>query len=104
MLPFGPKNAPALFQQLMWKILGDLPYVFVYLDDILVAAESIDEHAEQLRVVLSRLRNYNLFLNVKKCVFGEKRIHHLGHIIGEGEIRPDPRRSLLCRTRPSRGT
>lgn len=35
-LPFGLKNAPAEFNRLMTQILGDLPYVQIYLDDITV--------------------------------------------------------------------
>jgi hypothetical protein len=96
-LPFGLKNAPAMFQQLMWAILGDLEYVYVYMDDILIASETLEQHAEHVEEVLKRLRERNLYLNVKKCFFGKRRIHHLGHIIGEGEIRPDPEKVAAVR-------
>ena len=42
--PFGLKNAPQDFQRLMDEVLGDLPHVFVYLDDILIAST---DHAQQ---------------------------------------------------------
>jgi len=43
-MPFGLKNAAQMFQRLMDSVLRDLPFVFVYLDDILVASASVEEH------------------------------------------------------------
>ena len=45
--PFGLKNAGQDFQRLMDEILGDIPHVFVYLDDILIASESLEEHLKR---------------------------------------------------------
>ena len=42
--PFGLKNAGQDFQRLMDEILGDISRVFVYIDDILVASESLEQH------------------------------------------------------------
>ncbi|OWZ16093.1 Pol Polyprotein [Phytophthora megakarya] len=50
-LPMGVSTAPDEFQASMDELLGDLPYVRVYLDDILVLSESFEEHMEHLRVV-----------------------------------------------------
>ena len=53
-LSFGLTNAPAVFQREMNKVLADLPFVLVYLDDILVFSNSAEEHAEHLKQVLAR--------------------------------------------------
>ncbi len=55
-LSFGLTNAPAVFQREMNKVLTDLPFVLVYLDDILVFSKSAEQHAEHVRQVLARLR------------------------------------------------
>jgi hypothetical protein len=48
-MPFGLKNAGMTFQGLMDHIFFDLPFSFVYLDDLLVASRSIEEHRRHLR-------------------------------------------------------
>ncbi len=79
----GFRNAPAVFQKTMWGFFGHLDFVYIYLDDILVASDSIDEHAEHLRRVFEIFREKNLFAHIKKSSFG-KRIKHLGLVIGDG--------------------
>ena len=46
--PFGLKNAGQDFQRLMDEILGDIPHVFVYIDDILIASKTLEEHLKDL--------------------------------------------------------
>ena len=48
-MPFGLKNAGATIQKLMDKILGDLDFSFVYLDDILISSGIEEEHCKHLR-------------------------------------------------------
>lgn len=52
-MPFGLCNVPAMFQRLMQKVLAELEWrtCFVYLDDILVASRSFDEHLQHLHEV-----------------------------------------------------
>jgi len=69
-MPFGLRNAGQTFQRLMDEILHDLPHVFVYMDDILVASRSHEEHARDLEIVLTRLSKHGLILNGEKCVLG----------------------------------
>ena len=54
-MPFGLCNAPAAFQRQMNKLFAHLPFVVVYLDDILVFSQNEEEHAAHLRIVLSIL-------------------------------------------------
>ena len=55
-LPFGLKNAPAEFQRIMQSVLGDLNFVKVYLDDIVVHSKTVDDHFSHLEIVLNRLK------------------------------------------------
>ncbi|KAK6059561.1 hypothetical protein COOONC_02808, partial [Cooperia oncophora] len=61
-LPFGLTTAPAKFQRLMDKVLGDLigPEVSVYIDDILIATDSVQRHTEVLHKVLLAFRKAQL--------------------------------------------
>lgn len=89
-MTFGLKNASQSFQRFLDRVLGDLDFVFVYIDDILVASESEEEHAEHLRMVLRRLSEHHLRVNPTKCVFGVPEIEFLGHTINSAGIRPLP--------------
>ena len=68
-LPFGLKNAGMTFQCFMDWVLAGIPFVIVYLDDILVASPSYLEHKNHLRQVLTRLRDHSLVFNFQKCSF-----------------------------------
>ena len=91
-LPFGLNNAPSTFQRLMDRVLARLKWqmCLVYLDDVLVFGKSFEEHQERLECVLKALEEAGLTLNVSKCIFATNVIFHLGHIIDENGIRPDP--------------
>ena len=73
-MPFGLKNAAQAFQRLMDGILRDIPFTFVYLDDILVASSSPEEHADHIRQVLQLLSKNGITVNKKKCVFGKSEL------------------------------
>ena len=86
--PFGLKNAGQDFQRMMDAILGDIPHVFVYLDDILVASPNKAEHLKDLRKVFEILDQNGLTINRKKCVFGKDSLDFLGHFVDSTGIRP----------------
>src|SRR5213078_3120564 len=92
-MPFGLTNAPATFQTLMNDIFRDLLdiCVILYLDDILIYSKNKEEHEQQLRQVLQRLKDHQLYAKLSKCTFFSSSIEYLGHIAdGEG-LRPNPR-------------
>ena len=101
-MPFGLCNAPATFQRLMQVILAGLEWkcCFVYLDDILVASRTFEEHLAHLVEVFSRLRKAGLRLKPKKCAFLRDEVAYLGHIISQEGIRPDPAKVHKVRTFP----
>ena len=89
-MPFGLKNAAQTFQRLMDTVLRDMPFVFVYLDDILVASTSEAEHLSHLRLLFSRLRQHGLIINPAKCQFGRSSMDFLGHHITTAGAVPLP--------------
>ena len=86
-MPFGVKNAPAVFQQLMQAVLHDtLTYATAYMDDIIIYSRSWSEHLQHIRNVLDRLQKANLTVNPAKCVWGGRSMTFLGHQVGEGKM------------------
>jgi len=68
-MSFGLTNAPASFMYLMSSVfmLELDKFVVVFIDDILVYSENEQDHAEHLRVVLTRLREHQLYAKFSKC-------------------------------------
>ena len=91
-MPFGLTNAPATFQRFMNHILQPClgKFALVYIDDIIIYSNTVEEHVEHLKQVLSLLRKYQLRAKKKKCVFFCKQIKFLGSVIGNGGVFPDP--------------
>jgi hypothetical protein len=86
----GDCNAPATFQHMMTNIFRDVIgiNVHVYLDDIFVYSNTIEDH-EAHHIVFERLRNKKLFLKWSKCKLYADKIDCLGHMIDEKGIHPD---------------
>ena len=91
-MPFGLKNAAKSFQRLMDGILRDMPFAFVYLDDILVASHSPEEHHQHLKQLFTLLSSNGLVINKAKRVFGADEIDFLGHRVSAAGITPLPDR------------
>jgi hypothetical protein len=101
-MPFGLRNAPATFQRLMDFVLAGLLFVIclVYLDDIIIFSRTIEEHLQHLSAVFDRLRKAGLSVKGSKCYFALKEIKYLGHIIGNGIIKPDPAKIEVLKSYP----
>ncbi|KAL6727416.1 hypothetical protein Aduo_009295 [Ancylostoma duodenale] len=93
-LPFGLTTSPAEFQRMMDMVLEGSGVkdkeVFVYIDDILIATESLDRHYAVVEIVLKALQKVNLKLKPQKCEFLKREVSFLGHIIDENGVRTDP--------------
>lgn len=92
-LPFGLVNSPATLSRLMDQVLGygELePEVFVYLDDIVIASNSFEEHVRTLEEVARRLNAANLSINMEKSKFCVPELPYLGFILSEQGVRPNP--------------
>ena len=91
-MPLGLRNAPATFQRFVNAILADLPYVFIYIDDILVFSKTEEEHYQHLEEIFARLAKYGLSLNVTKSSFCLPEVNFLGHKIKQGGYLPTDER------------
>ena len=99
-MPFGLTNAPSTFQRSMDFLLGDLRHVgaSVYLDDILIYGDTLDNCLRLLQEVLARLEGAGLTINMEKCKFFPIEMEYLGHVISKGEMYPNKSRvaALQC--------
>jgi hypothetical protein len=70
-MSFGLTNAPSYFMYLMNSVfmLELDKFVVVFTDDILIYSENAEDHAEHMRVVLSRLQEHKLYAKFSKCEF-----------------------------------
>ena len=78
-MPFGLKNAARTLQRLMDQATQQLPGIYVYLDDVLVASATPKQHARYLRSHFDALKRFGLVINRAKCVFGVRELGFLGH-------------------------
>jgi hypothetical protein len=81
-ISFGLTNALAHFTYLMNSMfMPELDkFVVVFIDDILIYSKNEEEHAKHLRIVLTRLREHQLYAKFNKCVFWLEEIQFLGHV------------------------
>lgn len=90
-LPFGLHNSPQTLQRLMDTLLGPrFDNVFVYLDDIIVASPTIEDHLDTLRRLGECLEEAGLSINFEKCEFCKSSLTYLGYVVDEGGLRTDP--------------
>lgn len=90
MMSFGLCNAPAVFQRAMNEILAPVIHecAEVYIDDVIVWGEDVEECLKNLRKVLGLLAAAGVKLKRDKCSFLTNEVEYLGHEISGGEIRP----------------
>lgn len=91
-MPFGLTGSPATFQRLIEKILGpDMePFVFSYLDDVIVATRTFEDHMKWLKEVLRRIKEAGLTINPDKCMFFRNEIRYLGFMVNNEGVKIDP--------------
>lgn len=101
-LPMGLKVAPSVFSRAMTIAMSGLNYesCFIYLDDLIVFGNNLENHNRNLVKVMSRLRKVNLKLNPNKCEFLKKEILYLGHLISADGISPDPEKIKTVKQYP----
>ena len=96
-MSFGLTNAPATFYNLMNDVFYEFVdrFVVVYLDNIVIYSESLEDHLEHLRKVLSKLREHQLYVKKEKCEFAQQEILFLGHKVSKGLVKMDERKCRL---------
>jgi len=82
-MPFGLCNAPATFERVIEQVLRKFisKICLVYLDDVIIFGKTFEEMIQNLKRVLSRLRETNLKVNPKKCILFSQKVKFLGHVI-----------------------
>ena len=98
-LPYGVSTAPAIFQSVMDRILQGLP-VACYLDDILIAGKSKEEHDHRLAQVLQRLAQSGVHLQKEKCSFNQTEVEYLGHRVDTTGIHPTEKKVQAIKEAP----
>ena len=88
-MQFGLKNAPPTFQRMMDEIFKDelaTGTVKVYIDDIIIFTETLEENRVMTRRVLTKLRDNSLYCRLKKCAFEKNEVEFLGLKIKDGQV------------------
>ena len=91
-MPFGLTNAGASFCRLMEMVIRDQQFVTLlfYSDDICIFANSADQMLDQIELVFSRLKQYQLKIKPKKSFFFQTEVSFLGHVLSAKGISPNP--------------
>jgi hypothetical protein len=91
-MAFCLTRAPATFLKAMNITLGPLlrKCVLVFFDDLLIFSRTLEEHIEHVRLVLQLLQRDKWQVKLSKCVFAQRQLRYLGHIISEQGVATDP--------------
>src|SRR6266496_409782 len=90
---FNLMNSPATFQTMIDDIFEDLileGVVVVYLDNILIFTETLNEYQKITHHILELLEKHKLYLCPDKCKFEKTTIEYLGVIISHNSVAMDP--------------
>ncbi|CAH8649038.1 unnamed protein product [Dicrocoelium dendriticum] len=87
-MPFGLKNAAQTFQRFIDQVCRGLDFAYAYLDDILIASSSREEHIRHVRTLFDRLSQHGVTINAEKCSFGVDSVNFLGHRISSAGVVP----------------
>ena len=94
----GLCNSPASFQRMLDGVIRGLNNCFVYIDDVVVASQSHEEHLADLSNVFSRFQKYNIKCRLGKLQLGSPQVTYLGYDISKKDgIRPGIIKSKVIR-------
>ena len=89
-MPFGLRNAAQTFQRFMDKVLHGIPSVYIYIDDVLIANSTPEQHLKDLKAVFTCLSAHGFLINPNKCLFAAHSLNFLGYHIDCHGISPVP--------------
>lgn len=102
-MPFGYCNSPAYFVKYIHAVFRQLimnEIVIVYMDDIIVPSNNVEDGLAKLRLVLETASEYGILLNWKKCQFLRIKVTYLGHVIEGGKVSPSEDKSNAVKNFP----
>ena len=96
-------NAPATFQRLMERCMGELHLkeCLIYLDDIIIFSKTFDEHIKRLENVFKQLEKHGLKLKASKCEFFKNKVQYLGHTVSDEGVQTDPDKIAVLKDWPA---
>lgn len=100
-VPFGISCAPEMIQKLVGQIFAKCKNCMHFIDDVVIYGSNMKEHDEQLAKVLTIIKENEMLLNYKKCVFRQPEIVFLGHVFSKHGIKPTEEKIeaiLKCRS------
>lgn len=101
-MPFGLANAPSSFERLMENVLRGLQWeeCLLYLDDIIIPAATVPESLKRMENVFQRLQDAGLKLKPSKCIFFQKSVKFLGHIVSASGVQTNPEKTEAVQNWP----
>ena len=88
-MPFGYKNAPQVFQRRIYGIFRKYSdFCLVYIDDVLIASHTEEDHIEHLRIIIAEFDNHGIIISHKKMLLFQEEIDFIGVHIKHGKISP----------------
>lgn len=102
-MPYGVTGGPATFQHVMNTILAPLlrKCVVVFIDDILIYSTSWDEHLKHVAAVFELLHQHQFKVKLSKCLFAQKQLTYLGHVISAAGVATDPTKIINVQNWPT---
>jgi hypothetical protein len=102
-VPLGLTGAPGTFQDAMNTTLAPCLRIFVLVifDDILIYSKTLEEHITHIKIVFQLLSQDKWKIKLSKCVFAQREISYLGHVINEKGIATEPDKITAISNWPS---
>jgi hypothetical protein len=102
-MPFGLTNAPATFPCIMNSILEPYlrKFVIVFMDDILIYNNSIEDHVQHISLVMQLRRTHQFYVKRTKCAFAQGELEYLGQIISVERVKTYPKKTQVMTSWPT---
>ena len=100
-MPMGLKNSPSVFQRNMQELLKDMPFAQVFIDDIIVASDSVEEHLQHLELLLARMRESKTYIKGSKVALFRASVDFLGHVVSAEGVAPQDRKVQAIKDWPT---
>ena len=84
----------------MDQVLRGMEFCYVYIDDLLVASSTPEEHKKHLHLVFQRFEQFGIIINPTKCLLGVSELHFLGHHVTQQGGSPFPEQVKVIRGFP----